>query len=66
LIPPNHPFWNLYLWIPIDGGEKNGTHSSLCASNQANVGWVTLSNVQAMNSRLTTYSFLKYANYQWS
>jgi hypothetical protein len=66
LIPPSHPFRNLCLWLLANGGEKNGTHSSLCALNQANVGWVTLSNIQAMSSRLTTYSFLEYANSQLS
>jgi hypothetical protein len=62
LIPPSHPFQNLYFWLLTDGGEENGTHSSLCASNQTNVGLVTLSSIQAMSSRLTTYSFLEYAN----
>jgi hypothetical protein len=38
---------------------------SLCASDQTNAGWVTLSSIQAVSSRLTTYSFLEYANYQW-
>jgi hypothetical protein len=66
LIPPSHPFRNLYLWLLADGREENGTHFSLCASDQANVEWVILSSIQVVNSRLTTYSFLEYANYQQS
>jgi hypothetical protein len=52
----------MYLWLFANGGEENGTHSSLCASDQENVRWVTLSTIQTMNSRLTTYSFLEYSN----
>jgi hypothetical protein len=60
----SHPFQNLYLWLFVDGGEKNGTHSSLCTSNQANVGWVTFSSIWDVSSKLTTCSFLECANCQ--
>ncbi len=71
LILLSHPFRNLYFWLLTNGGEENGTHFSLCASDQTNVcqtnvGWVTLSSIQVMSSRLTTCSFLEYANYQQS
>jgi hypothetical protein len=52
----------MYLWLLANGGEENSTHSSLCASDQVNVRWVTLFTIQAMNSKFTTYSFLEYSN----
>ncbi len=54
----------MYLWLYVDGGKKNNTHYSLCTFDQANVGWVTLSSIWAVSSRLTTCSFLECANCQ--
>jgi hypothetical protein len=45
----------MYLWLFIDGRKENGTHFSLCASDQTNAGWVSLFSIQAVNSRLKAY-----------